>query len=96
MTLIKSYKKKSQALPKHKSVDTRTSTGKFFLTIMARFSMLDRIFIKEKKREDIELAKQKGEYKGRTKKYTDKHVGMKHVIELYKQGDKIVKERYAK
>ena len=73
-------------------IDTRTPTGKFFLTVMAAFSELDREMIKEKQRSGIKLAKQKGKYRGRVKKYTDKHPGMNHAIELRKTTDKTVKE----
>lgn len=48
---------------------------------MAAFSELDREMIKEKQRLGIKLAKQKGKYRGRVKKYTDKHPGMNHAIE---------------
>ncbi|WP_368773511.1 recombinase family protein, partial [Escherichia coli] len=34
-------------------MDTRTPTGKFFLTVMAAFSELDREMIKEKQRAGI-------------------------------------------
>jgi DNA invertase Pin-like site-specific DNA recombinase len=74
------------------NIDTRTPTGKFFLTIMAGFSELDRTMIKEKQRAGIELAKQKGKYKGRPKKYTDKSSKMNQAMEWYEQGDKTVKE----
>lgn len=73
-------------------IDTRTPTGKFFLTVMAAFSELDREMIKEKQRSGIKLAKQKGKYRGRVKKYTDKHPGMNHAIELRNTTDKTVKE----
>lgn len=73
-------------------IDTRTPTGKFFLTVMAAFSELERTMIKEKQRAGIELAKRKGKYKGRTRKYTDKHPGMNHAIELYRERNKTVKE----
>jgi len=73
-------------------IDTRTPTGKFFLTVMAAFSELDREMIKEKQRSGIKLAKQKGKYRGRVKRYTDKHPGMNHAIELRNTTDKTVKE----
>ena len=72
-------------------IDTRTLTGKFFLTVMAAFSELDREMIKEKQRAGIKLAKQKGVYRGRLKKYMDKHPGMNHTIELRKHTNKTVK-----
>lgn len=73
-------------------IDTRTPTGKFFLTVMAGFSELDRTMIKEKQRAGIQLAKKKGLYKGRPKKYTKNHDGIKHALELRKSTNKTVKE----
>ncbi len=73
-------------------IDTRTPTGKFFLTVMAAFSELNREMIKEKQRAGIKLAKQKGVYRGRLKKYTDKHPGMNHAIALREHTTKTVKE----
>lgn len=73
-------------------IDTRTPTGKFFLTIMAGFSELDRTMTKEKQRNGIALAKKRGAYKGRKKKYTANHAGMNHAIELRTNTDKTVKE----
>lgn len=73
-------------------IDTRTATGKFFLTIMAGFSELDRTMMKEKQKNGIALAKEKGLYKGRMKKYTADHEGMKHAIELRRTTNKTVKE----
>jgi DNA invertase Pin-like site-specific DNA recombinase len=66
--------------------------GKTFLTIMAALAENERELIKEKQRHGIQLAKQQGKYKGRLKKYTGKHEGMNHAIELYKEGNKTVKQ----
>lgn len=74
------------------NIDTRTPTGKFFLTIMSGFSELERTIIKEKQRAGIELAKRHGKYHGRPKKYSSRHAGMNHAIELYNQRNKTVKE----
>lgn len=73
-------------------IDTRTPTGKFFLTIMAGFSELDRTMMKEKQYAGIQLAKKKGLYKGRPKKYTTTHSSVKHALELRKTTNKTVKE----
>lgn len=43
-------------------IDTRTPTGKFFLTVLGAFSELNREIIKEKERSGVKLAKQKGKY----------------------------------
>lgn len=53
---------------------------------------LDCEMIREKQRLGIKLAKQKGKYRGRVKKYTDKPPGMNHAMELRKTTDKTVKE----
>lgn len=74
------------------NIDTRTATGKFFISIMAAFSELDRTLIKEKQRSGVELAKQKGLYKGRPVKYTKNHAGVKHALDLRLNTDKTVKE----
>lgn len=73
-------------------IDTRTPTGKFFLTTMAGFSELDRTMIKEKQFAGIQSAKQKGLYKGRPKKYTIAHSGVRHALDLRKTTNKTVKE----
>ncbi len=51
---------------------------------MAAFSELDREMIKEKQRAGIKLAKNKGVYRGRLKKYTDKHPGVSQAT-LYRK-----------
>lgn len=73
-------------------IDTRTPTGKFFLTIMAGFSELDRTMIKEKQRAGIQLAKQKGLYQGRPVKYSATHSGVKHALGLRETTNKTIKE----
>lgn len=73
-------------------IDTRTPTGKFFLTVMSGFSELERTMIKEKIRNGIELAKKNGKYNGRVRWYTKKHAGLNHAIELYKTGNFTVKQ----
>jgi DNA invertase Pin-like site-specific DNA recombinase len=66
--------------------------SKFLLTVMAALAELERDQIKERQKEGIAIAKQNGVYKGRLKKYSDKHSGMQHAIELALQRDKTVKE----
>lgn len=74
------------------NIDTRTPTGKFFLTIMAGFAELDRTMIKEKTAAGIELAKKAGKYKGRPTEFTDNNPNLVHALELYETTDKTVKE----
>lgn len=73
-------------------IDTRTPTGKFFLTIMSGFSELERTMIKEKQRSGIKLAKEKGVYRGKPQKYTLDNQKITHAIELRKNTSKTVKE----
>lgn len=74
------------------NIDTRSHTGKLFLTIMAGFSEAERAILKEKQRNGIENAKKKGIYKGRPKRYSDKHAGLNHAIELKEMNKYTVKE----
>ncbi|WP_374989641.1 recombinase family protein (plasmid) [Priestia megaterium] len=73
-------------------IDTRTPSGKFILTVMSAFSELDRTMIKEKQQAGITVAKRKGIYKGKKPKFTLKHDGVRHAIELHETTNKPVKE----
>lgn len=73
-------------------IDTRTSSGKFILTVMAAFSELDRSLLIEKQQAGIDIAKKKGKYKGRRRKYTLQHPSVSHALELHEQGNKTIKE----
>lgn len=54
----------------------------FLLTVMAGVNQLERDLLKMRQREGIDLAKQRGVYKGRPKKYGDKNPKMEHALEL--------------
>lgn len=73
-------------------IDTRKPTGKLILTIMSAFSELDRTMIKEKQQLGISIAKRKGVYKGRKKKFNKDHVGLKHALDLRESTNKTVNE----
>ncbi|MDQ6598887.1 recombinase family protein [Bacillus salipaludis] len=73
-------------------IDTRTPSGKFILTVMSAFSELDRTMIKEKQQAGIAIAKRKGTYKGKKQKFTLRHDGVKHAIELHETTNKPIKE----
>ena len=75
------------------NIDTRDEIwGKLFLTIMSAVAEMERSLIKEKQRNGIALAKESGKYRGRVRKYSEKHAGMKHALELYHSGKYTVKE----
>lgn len=73
-------------------IDTSKPTGKFILTVMSAFAELDRTMIKEKQAAGIELAKRKGVYKGRRKKYNEHHKGIQHALHLRKTTNMSVNE----
>lgn len=55
---------------------------------MAGVNQLERDLLLMRQRERmVELAKEQGKYKGRTKKYHNNHARMEHAIELYKAGN---------
>lgn len=54
------------------SLDTSTNAGRLMLTMLAAIYEFERVNIKERQREGIEIAKKKGKFKGRKKKEYDK------------------------
>lgn len=57
------------------------STSKLMLTLVGAFAEFDRSIIKERQREGIELAKQRGAFKGGVRRISDEKVShMKHLI----------------
>jgi DNA invertase Pin-like site-specific DNA recombinase len=73
-------------------VDVSTPTGKLFLTQLAAFAEFEREIMLERQRAGIERAKKAGKYKGRIRKYHDKHAGLKHALHLRKTTDMTVQE----
>ncbi len=71
------------------NIDTRSNTGKFFLTVMAAFSELERNNMKEKQRRGIDVAKAQGKHLGRPRSW--KKSGMEEAIKMY-QNHRIVAE----
>ncbi|WP_027086846.1 recombinase family protein [Cohnella panacarvi] len=72
------------------NIDTRTPTGKFFLTIMAAFAELERTTNKEKQMRGIALAKSKGKHLGRPRKFNLE--ALNHAMQLYQSKKYTVKE----
>lgn len=71
------------------NIDTRSATGKFFLTIMAAFSELERTNMKEKQKRGIAVAKSQGRHLGRPRSWTKS--GMEEAIKMY-QNHRIISE----
>lgn len=68
MSVIEDFNNKGINLISIKeNIDSRTSQGRFILTIIAAFNEMDRELIKERQAEGIEIAKRKGVYTGRKK-----------------------------
>ena len=66
LEIVDQLKKKGvQFISIKENIDTETPTGKFCLTLFGSLAELEKDTIKERQREGIELAKQRGVYKGR-------------------------------
>ena len=63
--------KNVQFISQKESIDTKTSAGKFMLTVFGAIAELERGYILERQREGIEVAKEQGKYKGRPAKKLD-------------------------
>ena len=60
-----------QFISQKENIDTDTPAGKFMLTIFGAVAELEREYIRQRQREGIEIAKEKGKYKGRPAKQLD-------------------------
>lgn len=60
-----------QFISQKESIDTNTPAGKFMLTIFGAVAELEREYIRQRQREGIEIAKEKGKYNGRPQKQLD-------------------------
>ncbi|MFX3624014.1 MAG: recombinase family protein [Ectobacillus sp.] len=68
-------------------LDTSTPMGKLMVTMLTGIAEFELSLIKERQREGIALAKERGVYKGRPKKYTEKNKGLQHALELFDNRD---------
>jgi DNA invertase Pin-like site-specific DNA recombinase len=68
-------------------VDTSTAIGKLMITVLSGIAEFEADMNRERQREGIELAKQRGVYKGRPKTYTVRHKGLAHAVELFRKRD---------
>ncbi|KRE10131.1 resolvase [Bacillus sp. Root239] len=64
-------------------VDTGTAIGKLMITVLSGIAEFEADMIKERQLEGIEEAKKRGVYKGRPAKYTEKHRGLQHALDLF-------------
>lgn len=60
-----------------------TATSKLLRNLLLSVAEWEREMILERQKEGIAVAKANGKYKGRVKKYTDKHEGMALALELF-------------
>jgi DNA invertase Pin-like site-specific DNA recombinase len=69
-------------------IDTGTAIGKLMITVLSGIAEFEADMIRERQLEGIVEAKQRGVYKGRPKKYTEKNKGLQHAMELFNNRDK--------
>lgn len=95
LRITSSLQKKNIHLVSNKeNIDTNTATGKLMFTMIAAIAEFERTNLKERQREGIELAKQKGKYKGRKKISIDKAIFEEQMQRYYSR--KINKTQMAK
>ncbi len=71
---------------KKESIDTKTPSGKFMLTIFGAIAQLEREYMLDRQREGIEIARQNGKYKGRKPIEVDR-VKFAEVYARWKSGE---------
>jgi DNA invertase Pin-like site-specific DNA recombinase len=64
----------------------------FLITVMGGVNQLERDLIRMRQREGIDLAIKEGKYKGRVKKYHQKHAGINYAVKLYNEGEMTVNQ----
>lgn len=69
-------------------IDTTTPIGKLLVTVLSGIAEFETDMIKERQMEGIALAKKRGVYKGRPKKYTENHKGLQYALKLFRERDK--------
>lgn len=69
-----------------------TPMGNLILNVLFSVADFERQMILERQREGIQLAKEKGLYRGRPVKYGKANASLQHALELYEQGNKSVNE----
>lgn len=68
-------------------VDTTSPIGKFMITMLSGVAEFEADMIRERQLEGISEAKERGVYKGRPKKYTDKNKKLQHALDLFYNRD---------
>lgn len=69
------------------TVDTTSVYGKFMLTVFSAIAEMEADMIRERQRDGIVLAKQRGVYRGRPKRYTNANKRLQHALELFANRD---------
>jgi DNA invertase Pin-like site-specific DNA recombinase len=69
-------------------LDTTTATGKLMVTVLSAVAEFEADMIRERQLEGIAEAKERGVYKGRPKKYTEKNKGLQYALDLFNNRDK--------
>lgn len=68
-------------------IDTTTAIGKLMVTVLSGIAEFEADMIKERQMEGIALAKERGVYRGKPKKYTENHKGLQHALKLMAERD---------
>lgn len=68
-------------------IDTTTAIGKLMVTVLSGIAEFEADMIKERQMEGIALAKERGVYRGKPKKYTENHKGLQYALKLMAERD---------
>jgi DNA invertase Pin-like site-specific DNA recombinase len=68
-------------------VDTSKAIGKLMITVLSGIAEFEADMIRERQLEGIALAKERNVYKGKPKKYTERHKGLQYALELFNNRD---------
>lgn len=89
LTIIEDFEKRNIRLVSNKeNFDTSTPTGKLMLTMIAAINEFERTNLLERQREGIEIAKEKGIYKGRKKTQVE-NIGLYYNMYMSRQCTKV-------
>lgn len=96
LDLINEIKEKGASLHSisEKWLDTSEDnpSSQLLLNIFGSLAQFEREMIKMRQQEGIALAKKRGVYKGRMRKYTENNQSLLHALELYESSKKTIKQ----
>ena len=96
LTIVETINNKgAEFVSRKESLDTRTPTGKFMLTVFGAMAELEREYILSRQAEGIAIAKEQGKFKGKPKMNVDEDA-LKRECKRWRDGQQTAKETMKK